>query len=262
MAKFSVFITFVTLPILYVKSDFIPHREHLMHTGFLGSTIWIFVYYDSPRPRYVFIVDSNMKSPHNLLEPKGIGPLGQLTMYKQYIIFPTSTTVLKRIHFLSFHGNSGYTKAPACCVTYTLPILFHLCHYWKMLSTPSLFLLLSPSNSMLQKQNKAFVMRHLHNKAALEHHSLLKYYFWCLHKPLIMSCVVYMTSLLCYLFSLHFAINIILIKHGPPHMQLILSPYVLICLQCYWHKTLKHMKWMGKHQFTYFHMCWLYLRIR
>jgi len=51
MARFSVFITFVTLPILYVKSDFIPHRERLMHTGFLWSTIWIFVYYDSPRPK-------------------------------------------------------------------------------------------------------------------------------------------------------------------------------------------------------------------
>ena len=122
MATFSVFITFVTLPILYVKSDFIPHREHLMHTGFLCSTIWIFVYYESPRPRYVYIVDSNMKSQHNLLEPKGIGPLRQLTMYKQYRIFPTSTTVLKRMHFLSFHDNSGYTKAPTCCVTYTCSI--------------------------------------------------------------------------------------------------------------------------------------------
>jgi len=69
---------------------------------------------------------------------------------------------------------------------------------------------------MLQKQNKAFVMRHPHNNAALEHHSLLKYYFWCLHKPLIISCVVYMTSLLCHLFFLHFTINIVLIKHGPP----------------------------------------------
>jgi hypothetical protein len=81
-----------------------------------------------------------------------------------------------------------------------------------MLVTPSLFLLLSPSNSMLQKQNKAFVMSHPHNKAALEHHSLLKYYFWCLHKPLIMSCVVYMTSLLCHILFLYFTINIILIN--------------------------------------------------
>jgi hypothetical protein len=205
-------------------------------------------------------IKSNMKSPHNLLEPKGIGPLGQLTMFKQYRIFPTSTTVLKRMHFLSFHGNSDYTKATTCCVAYILPILFHLYHYWEMLVTPSLFLLLSPFNSMLQK--KACVMRHPHNKAALEHHSLLKHYFWCLHKPLNMSCVVYMTSPLCHFFFLHFTINIILIKHGPPHMQLILSPYVLMCLQCYWHKTLKHMKWKGKYKFTNFHMCWLYLRIR
>jgi len=196
-----------------------------------------------------------MKSPHNLFEPKGIGPLGQLTMCKEYRIFSASTAVLKRMHFLSFNGNSGYSKAPTCCVTCTLPILFHSYHYWEMLVTPSLFQLLSPSNSMLQKQNKAFVIRHTHNKAALEHHSLLKYYFWCLHKPLIMSCVVYMTCLLCHLFILHFTINIILIRDGPPHMQLLLSPYVLICLQCYWHKTLKHMKWKGKHQFTHFHMC-------
>ena len=89
MATFSVFITFVTLPILCVKSDFIPHREHLMHMGFLWGTNWIFVYYDSPRPR----------SPHNLFEPKGIGPLGQLTMYKQYKIFSASTTVPKRCIF-------------------------------------------------------------------------------------------------------------------------------------------------------------------
>jgi len=73
MAKFLVFITFVALPILCVKSDFIPHRKHLMHTGFLWGTNWIFVYYDSPRPGYVYIVDSKLKLPYNLIEPKGIG---------------------------------------------------------------------------------------------------------------------------------------------------------------------------------------------
>lgn len=43
-----------------------------------------------------------MKSPHNLFEPKGIGTLGQLVMCKQYRIFCTSTTILKRMHFCLF----------------------------------------------------------------------------------------------------------------------------------------------------------------
>jgi hypothetical protein len=34
MATFSVFIKFLTLAIFYVKSEFIPHREHLIHTVF------------------------------------------------------------------------------------------------------------------------------------------------------------------------------------------------------------------------------------
>ena len=49
--------------------------------------------------KHICIVDSNIKSYNNSLQSKGIRLLGQLGKYKQYKIFCTSRTVLKKMHY-------------------------------------------------------------------------------------------------------------------------------------------------------------------
>jgi hypothetical protein len=107
VATFSILIKkILTLSILYMKIQFVPHRKHLMHRVFSWGTNYIFIRNVSSRHMCVYIFDRNTKS------PCGRSPRQQWTLE----VFAVQNT-------LSL-SNKGYANALHCYVTLTLTILW------------------------------------------------------------------------------------------------------------------------------------------
>ena len=78
---------------------------------------------DSPRPEYIYTVDSNIKSPCNWsLQTKRYWPvkIAEEIEAIQNILYLNNNTKENRL--LHFHGKNCYTNATQCYVTCTLPL--------------------------------------------------------------------------------------------------------------------------------------------